>query len=100
MLGVDPTIVKEIKRVCIVIRVCYAYVDDLKKSDEFYTAFPNCIKKLLQGMETASKSMATNYQVNISTIIDQVQKCQPKNMPKDEDYFLGMLAWFGDFVKA
>ncbi|XP_065283965.1 uncharacterized protein [Dermacentor albipictus] len=100
MLGVEPTIVKEIKRACVVIRVCYAYVDDLKESDEFNTAFPNCVKKIFQAMEAASKSMATDYHVNISTIIDEVKKCQPKNMPKDEAYLLGMLAWFGDFVKA
>ncbi|KAL3200708.1 hypothetical protein MRX96_012985 [Rhipicephalus microplus] len=100
MMAADPTIVKELKRVCVALRVCYAYADDLKESGEFYPAFLNCLKKLIQGMETTSITMATGYQVKISTIIDETQKCHPMNMPKDEAYLLGMLAWFGDFVKA
>ncbi|XP_077516674.1 uncharacterized protein LOC144127555 [Amblyomma americanum] len=97
-LGIDPTIVKESRRLCSVIRICYAYVDDLNETQPFYSVFPGCLKKVVLAMETTSTTLAKNYPVKISTLIDRVQQCQPKNMPEEEVYLLGMLAWFSDFV--
>ncbi|XP_077557946.1 uncharacterized protein LOC144173341 [Haemaphysalis longicornis] len=100
MLGIDPNLAKESRRLCTISRMCYAYVDDLGDNGDFNAAFTDCFKKLIDGMETTSRRLVTDYHVNLSTLVEKVQKCRPMNVPREEAYLLGMVGWFADFVSA
>ncbi|XP_042148991.1 uncharacterized protein LOC115318920 [Ixodes scapularis] len=52
-IRLNPQIAKESRKICAVVRLCYAYAEDsAMKGEPFNQAIFNCILRLVRGMET------------------------------------------------
>ncbi|XP_054920964.2 uncharacterized protein [Dermacentor andersoni] len=82
-LNLSPQILKEHRRLCVALRICYAYSSYSNKTiHEMRQAFSFCMRTVFEMIDAAAP------------------KCGLKHVPREDKYALAITGYFADFISG
>ncbi|XP_054930971.1 uncharacterized protein [Dermacentor andersoni] len=100
-LDLSPLILKERRRLCIAIRICYAQASYHNSTiNQLRRSFLDCIEKSFHILEAMSPELLARLRLNVTTLVKAGTTCAFNYIPREEKYALAILAYFSDFISG
>ncbi|XP_077490814.1 uncharacterized protein LOC144101514 [Amblyomma americanum] len=100
-LNLSPLILKEHRRLCIALRMCYAYSSyENQSTASLRRAILRCMEKMLQTVTAISPELIIKFGLNVTTLVKAATTCAYKHIPAEEKYSLAVLGYFADFISG
>nr|XP_054920963.1 uncharacterized protein LOC126518505 isoform X1 [Dermacentor andersoni] len=100
-LNLSPQILKEHRRLCVALRICYAYSSYSNKTiHEMRQAFSFCMRTVFEMIDAAAPDLLAQYRINVTLLVEGASKCGLKHVPREEKYALAITGYFADFISG
>ncbi|XP_054920963.2 uncharacterized protein [Dermacentor andersoni] len=100
-LNLSPQILKEHRRLCVALRICYAYSSYSNKTiHEMRQAFSFCMRTVFEMIDAAAPDLLAQYRINVTLLVEGASKCGLKHVPREDKYALAITGYFADFISG
>ncbi|XP_064454680.1 uncharacterized protein LOC135365967 [Ornithodoros turicata] len=100
-LDVRPKLIREAKRACAVVRLCYAMAEvPRQNSAAFKDIIFHCMKLSLEAMEMLNPGILEEYNINITTFMGVGRDCLYGLVPLEEKLGLGIIRFAFDYMSG
>ncbi|XP_077529206.1 uncharacterized protein LOC144141537 [Haemaphysalis longicornis] len=99
-LNASPRIIREVKRLCIVARICYAYAGKNNTTAEQRNLLLHCLEKTFTTVNAISPELLPKYGVTVPKMMNLFRSCAKAYLPREEKYALATIGYLNNFISG
>ncbi|XP_065304294.1 uncharacterized protein [Dermacentor albipictus] len=100
-LNLSPLILKEHRRLCIGMRICYAQLSYHNSTiNQHRRSLCECMEKGLYMWQAMNPELLAKLRLNVASLVKAGKTCAYDYFPLEEKYALAALTYFTDFISG